>query len=49
MKRRHTTPRYYARNAAMQAQRRFLRTGKTDACQAIAYAGGYGRKPSRYF
>ena len=31
MKRRHTTPRYYARNAAMQAQRRFLRTGKTEA------------------
>ena len=31
MKRRHTTPSYYARNAAMQAQRRFLRTGKTEA------------------
>ena len=31
MKRRHTTPRYYARNAAIQAQRRFLRTGKTEA------------------
>lgn len=33
MKRRHTTPSYYARNAAMQAQRRFLRTGKTEAEQ----------------
>lgn len=31
MKRRHTTPRYYARNAAVQAQRRFLRTRKTEA------------------
>ena len=31
MKRRHTTPSYYARNAALQAQRRFLRTGKTEA------------------
>ena len=31
MKRRHTTPSYYARNAAIQAQRRFLRTGKTEA------------------
>ena len=31
MKRRHTRPSYYARNAAMQAQRRFLRTGKTEA------------------
>lgn len=31
MKRRHTTPRYYARNAAIQAQRRFLRTRKTEA------------------
>lgn len=31
MKRRHTTPRYFARNAAIQAQRRFLRTRKTEA------------------
>lgn len=31
MKRRHTTPSYYARNAAIQAQRRFLRTRKTEA------------------
>lgn len=31
MKRRHTTPRYFARNAAIQAQRRFLRTRKTAA------------------
>lgn len=31
MKRRHTTPRYFARNAAIQAQRRFLRTCKTEA------------------
>ena len=31
MKRRHTTPSYYARNAAVQAQRRFLRTRKTEA------------------
>lgn len=31
MKRQHTTPRYYARNAAVQAQRRFLRTRKTEA------------------
>lgn len=33
MKRRHTTPRYFARNAAIQAQRRFLRTRKTEAEQ----------------
>lgn len=31
MKRRHTTPRYFARNAAIQEQRRFLRTRKTEA------------------
>ena len=31
MKRRHTTPRYYARNAAMQAQRRFCVPAKTEA------------------
>lgn len=31
MKRRHTTPRYFARNAAIQAQRHFLRTRKTEA------------------
>lgn len=31
MKRRHTTQRYFARNAAIQAQRRFLRTRKTEA------------------
>lgn len=43
MKRRHTTPRYYARNAAMQAQRRFLRTGKTEAERLDDHRGGNGK------